>query len=223
MSDALRGRHTDLQTRFAASLHAVGAEGQVDMLFAELMRRYSEPHRHYHTLEHVDACLTWLDWMAGSARRPAEVALSLWFHDAVYHPGRNDNERASAELARHVLGGMGAPIAAVERVAASIAATEHHRAVSSDGALVVDLDLSILGAEPHAYDEFERRVREEYVLVPIDPYRRGRERVLRGFLGRPRIYHTAAMHELLEAPARSNLERAITALDRLEVDHAKQT
>ncbi len=214
--------HTHLQARLSAALHSVGAEGNGEVLFAELARRYSESHRHYHTLEHVDACLTWLDWMAGTAQRAAEVELSLWFHDAVYQPARPDNEQASGDLARQVLGGMNVPVAAVERIAASIAATSQHRPISADGALVVDIDLSVLGAEPDAYDEFERCVRQEYALVPIDAYRRGRARVLEAFLARPRIYHTATMHELFEAPARSNLKRAITGLDRREVDHAKQ-
>lgn len=213
---------THLQARLGAALHSVGAHGGVDLLFSDLARRYSEPHRHYHTLQHVHACLTWLDWMAGTAQRVAEVELALWFHDAVYLPGMCGNEQASAELARQVLGGMGTPLVVVERIAASIAATEHHQAVSADGALVVDLDLSILGAEPNTYDEFERRVRQEYALVPIDTYRCGRGRVLQGFLGRSRIYHTAAVHELLESKARSNLQRAITALDRLEIDHGEQ-
>ena len=146
------------------------------------------------------------------AERAAEVELALWFHDAVYDPGGPGNEQASAELVRRVLGGMGVPIAAVERIAASVAATEHHRPVSADGALVVDLDLNILGAESHIYDQFERRIRREYAPVPVDIYRCGSGRVLQRFLRRPRIYHTAAMNELLEAPARSNLRRAITAL-----------
>jgi predicted metal-dependent HD superfamily phosphohydrolase len=214
--------HTHLQARLAAALHAVGARGQADVLFAELARRYGEPHRHYHTLEHVDACLTWLDWMAGTAERPAEVELSLWFHDAVYHPGRPDNEQASADLARHVLAGMGVHLATSDRIAESVAATAQHRPLSADGALVVDIDLSVLGAEPSAYDEFERRVRQEYARVPMAAYRCGRTRVLEEFLARPRIYHTAAMYELLEASARFNLQRAITRLHRPEAEHAKQ-
>ena len=207
------GGHTQLRARFAAALHAVGGQGKADVLFADLARWYGEPHRHYHTLEHVDACLTWLDWMAGTAERAAEVELALWFHDTVYHPGRPDNEQASAALALNLLGAMGIPTAALDRIAQHIEATDHHRPVDADDALVVDIDLSVLGTDPLVYDEFERRVRQEYALVPIDIYRRGRSRVLAGFLERPRIYQTVVIHELLEARARANLQRAVKGLD----------
>src|SRR5512138_1089411 len=67
--------------------------------FDALLKTYSETHRHYHTVEHIDHCLRELDAEISLAREPAEVELALWFHDAVYNSHRSDNEQKSAELA----------------------------------------------------------------------------------------------------------------------------
>ena len=201
-----------LAARFCRALHTLGATGEGGATFADLVRRWREPHRHYHTLVHLEACLAWLDWVAASADNAAEVELALWFHDAIYEPARADNERASAALAETQLRRLGVPEPSVLRVVQHVLATRGHRARSADGALVVDLDLSVLGASPEAYDRYERAIREEYRHVPDVAYRRGRGAVLREFAARPRIYETPALHELLEPQARRNLERALATL-----------
>lgn len=201
-----------LNVRFSRALAAVGVRGSGSLLFSELVTRYAEPHRQYHTLEHVDACLSWLDWFAGSACHPEEVELALWFHDAVYSLGSSANEAASAALARERLTALGARRDAVERIAASVECTRTHSAAGGDAALVVDLDLTILGARQAAFDEFERRIRREYAHVPDDVFRAARLRILEGFVARPEIYGVSVVRAELERPARVNLSRRIAEL-----------
>jgi predicted metal-dependent HD superfamily phosphohydrolase len=90
-------------------------------------------------------------------------------------------------------------------------ATRHTVAPANlDARLVVDIDLSILGA-PHArFEQYERQIREEYASVPNWLFKRKRRAILRSFLERPRIYSTPHFFDALEARARVNLERAIT-------------
>ncbi len=205
MTDALDARFTD-------ALDAVGATKDGAATFAELVRRHGEAHRHYHTFEHVAACLGWLDVCAGAAERPDEVALALFFHDAIYDPHASDNEAKSAELARARLSSLGAPPAAIDRIADHVLATRAHHANTSDARLTVDIDLTILGVSPAAFDVFERRIRAEYAHVPDELFVAGRRAVLEGFLARDTIYATPILHDRLERAARDNLARRIDAL-----------
>src|SRR5688572_5758065 len=74
-----------------------------DAVFQDLMFRYSEPHRRYHTIQHLDECLARLCEIESVALRPREIEFALWFHDAIYDVKRQDNEQRSAEWARSTL------------------------------------------------------------------------------------------------------------------------
>jgi len=203
----------DLRARFLRALSEAGARGSGAALFEELLARYGEAHRRYHTITHVDACTGWLDWYRGSARHPERVELALWFHDAVYDPQKSDNERQSAALARSRLSELGVPAVAVCEIEAHVLATESHRSDAPDAKLMLDLDLAILGTPSSAaFTSFERQIREEYGHVPEAAFHRGRSAVLSEFLARPEIYRTPALREELETRARSNLTQRLVEL-----------
>ena len=172
------------------------------------MRAYSEQHRHYHTLQHLRECLAQFEAASMLARHPAEVELALWFHDAVYDPQRKDNEERSADWARASVLAAGCSPDIAERGAALVLATRSHVATADDPdtALLLDIDLAILGAAPARFAEYERQIRAEYAHVPEAEFRAGRARVLQGFLSRDRIYLTDAFHDALEGRARANLQ-----------------
>lgn len=183
-------------------------------LFNQLVAAYSEPHRHYHTLQHLREGLAHLDAAATLARRPAEVEVALWFHDAVYEPRRQDNEERSAEWAARSLRAAGCEEAAAPRVQAMVLATQGHAASEDpDTALLLDIDLAILGAAPARFAEYERQVRAEYAHVDDAAFRRGRAAVLAGFQARPRLFLTQPFHDALEQRARENIR---LTLDRLQ-------
>ncbi len=198
--------------RWAQLMQALGLPQSVDT-FVALLRAYGEKHRAYHNAAHIAACLRLLDEVADSAARPREIELALWFHDAIYRPFSSHNEQRSADWAARFLRGCAAPAAMVERICAMIMATRHSGAVAGgDQALLVDIDLSILGASPDVYAQFEHGVRREYRWVPRWLYRRQRRQLLAGFLARNSIYHCADFRERFEAHARSNLQRALAEL-----------
>lgn len=184
-----------------------------EQMFRALDEMYAEPGRHYHTLEHVRACLHHVDSFDQQLDHRREVELALWFHDAIYHQLRTDNEQKSAELAAAFLEDNGATAAEIDRVYRLILVTEHDApAQSADESILIDIDLSVLGAEPRAYDVFEQAIREEYKMVPLQSYRRKRADVLRRFLERPKIYHNPPFANGRERQARENLSRAIAQL-----------
>lgn len=181
-----------------------------DALCAELQRRYGEPQRHYHTVQHLGECLFWFEREQALAERPGEVALALWFHDAVYDVHAHDNEARSADWARQALRAAGAGDAAADRVHALVMATRHDAVPEGrDAELLIDIDLSILGAERVRFDEYEQQVGAEYAFVPLEVRLPRRREILQRFLDRPTIYATPRMHALLEARARLNLRRSI--------------
>jgi predicted metal-dependent HD superfamily phosphohydrolase len=191
----------------------VAASRQLQELHAQVLARYGEPQRHYHTVQHLDECFERWPEIRDHAAHPAEVALALWFHDAIYDTHRSDNEALSAVLARDTALGLGVPANAAQRIADLILFTRH--AVEPEGAdaeALVDVDLSILGAASVRFDEYERQVRREYAWVAEETFRKRRAEVLAQFLGRRHIYSTALFRERYEPPARANLERSLHAL-----------
>jgi len=198
-----------LNERWGATWRALGA-APPQGLFEEVIGRYAEGQRHYHTQRHLEECFEVLDAVRADPERPAEIELALWFHDAVYDTRRHDNERRSAEWARSVADGAGLDAAVGERVAALIMATRHEATpAGADAGVLVDVDLSILGAEAQRFDEYERDVRAEYDWVPEVVFRRERRKILEQILGRERIYSTQRMRESHEARARANLTRSL--------------
>jgi predicted metal-dependent HD superfamily phosphohydrolase len=207
MSGALdRKRWSELWSR-------LGAQGSGHSIFAHLAAAYSDPVRVYHTIEHILDCLAQLDLSRDIAVRPDEVETAIWFHDAVYAPGGTDNEDRSARLAQTALLACAVPLEISRRVAELVLATRHLTIPRDpDGQLICDIDLSILGRGPKAFDEFEGRIRREYAWVPESVYRSSRAEVLAGFLRRRFIYQTERFRGQYEAPARANLQRTIATL-----------
>ena len=181
--------------------------------FDQVLAAYREPHRVYHTLQHLEECFQRVREFPGSAEQPGEVLAALWYHDAVYDPHASDNEDRSGNLAGAVLLEAGAAVAAVTRVRSLILATRHDTSPGpGDAALVVDIDLAILGADASRFDQYEHQVREEYSWAPDPIFAATRRRILTGFLRRAGIYTTAPFRSRFEAAARTNLERALARL-----------
>ncbi|WP_290517913.1 N-methyl-D-aspartate receptor NMDAR2C subunit [Alcanivorax sp.] len=179
----------------------------------QLASLYSEPHRHYHTLDHVAACLNWQDQYRHLAEDPLCIELALWAHDVIYDPRASDNEARSADWFAQHFADSDLTDQQRARVHELILATIHpHPPTDPDMALLQDIDLSILGADVELYDRYEGWIRQEYEFVPEEAFRKGRSAVLRSFLDQGVIYHTAELREKLELPARENLCRALKNL-----------
>jgi predicted metal-dependent HD superfamily phosphohydrolase len=204
--------HTFWRTLWRESWLALGVEAP-DAELQALLAAWSEPQRHYHDQRHLRECLVrWQSWK-DRALQPGEVALALWYHDAIYQPQAGDNELRSADWAARAMREAGLDTECIDRVHALIMATRHDApAETPDAQLLVDIDLAVLGASPQRFDEYDRDVRAEYAWVPEALYRSKRREVLQGFAGRERIYQTRAAYEELEAQARANLATAISRL-----------
>lgn len=210
----------DLVERWTRTLLAAraGREGPDPAPYAaNLLDRWAEPQRRYHTTEHLRAVLRRIDELAPYAPESADlelVRLGAWFHDAVYRPDRSENEERSATLAERALPEAGLTPAATAEVARLVRLTVTHDPAPGDanGELLCDADLAILASDEDAYRGYAAAVREEYAFVPDDAFRAGRAAVLRQLLDLPRLFRTAYGTEHWEGAARRNLERELGEL-----------
>jgi len=206
---------TPLRQRWDATWQRLLPAAAPPALFGELERRYREPQRHYHTLQHLEECFAALDGARPDMDDGAAVELALWFHDAVYDVHRHDNEERSAAWAAACLLDAGLPDGLAAKVTDLILATRHHAAAAgTDAAALVDVDLAILGAAPARFDEYERQIRAEYAHVPDDVFVPARRRILENFLQRPVLFATPALRTRHERQARINLAAALQRLAR---------
>lgn len=213
--------HDDLIRRWLDTVRATAPAGSAPSAdprpYAEnLLARWAEPQRRYHTTDHLVAVLGHLDTLAAHADDPAAVRLAAWFHDAVYRPDRSENEERSAALAELALPELGLDAARTSEVARLVRLTATHDPApgDADGEALCDADLAILAAAPAAYAAYAAAVREEYAFVPDPAFREGRTAVLRQLLELPTLFRTPHGRAEWEARARQNLT---TELDLLTV------
>ncbi|MFE6038153.1 hypothetical protein [Streptomyces sp. NPDC056452] len=206
-----------LRSRWQDALVAArgGAPGPDPLPYADnLLVRWAEPQRRYHTTAHLTQVLDRVDTLAGHAADPDLVRLAVWFHDAVYRPDRTENEERSATLAERALAEAGVPRAATAEVARLVRLTVTHDPADGDtnGEVLCDADLAILAAAPKEYGTYAAQVREEYGFVPDDAFREGRAAVLRQLLGLPRLFRTPHGVAAWEPRARQNLTTELELL-----------
>lgn len=200
------------ETRWAALWQRMGVAAP-PAVFLKLYARYAELHRHYHTARHVNECFMHLDGASALCEHATEVEFALWFHDAIYEPRAKDNEARSADWAVQVMREAALSPDAQARVRTLIMATCHDALPDTrDAQVLVDIDLSILGADAARFDEYEHQVRAEYGWVPDFLFRRTRRKILQSFIARPSIYATTHFKNQLEKKARENLARSLSAL-----------
>ena len=198
-------------------------DGYID----DVLFRYAEPHRRYHTATHIMFVLRHVREIsvASAGYVSAEMVAAALYHDAIYDPRNADNEASSAVLATNDLTEIGWTADRCESVARLILATAGHLSDDdgtraggaaphdgSDTAMLLDADLAILGADPGAYQAYVNGIRAEYRHVDDDHWRAGRTAVLHRFLGRQRLFITDHMHTTLEHRARANIDAELAAL-----------
>ncbi|MEU7296428.1 hypothetical protein AB0A76_25015 [Streptomyces exfoliatus] len=182
-----------------------------------LLSRWAEPQRRYHTVDHLRAVLDRIDELTDQGGEGGElelVRLAAWFHDAVYRPDRSENEERSAILAERALTEAGLTPHEVAEVARLVRLTVTHDPDPGDlnGETLCDADLAILATAPDTYRGYTEAIREEYAFVPEDAFREGRATVLRQLLSLPRLFHTPYGAAAWEEKARENMERELKEL-----------
>lgn len=202
----------DMARRWGRLWASVSGPGDGAEAFAEIVAAYARPPRAYHTLDHVRHALRELDTAREADTNARAIEWALWFHDAVYVPGRSDGEERSAEFSARVAAAVGDPSFEPDARRLILATRIGQVPRQDDERLLVDIDYSILAAPPTAFEEYALGIRREYAFVPWRDYVSHRTGFLRSLLARPHIFWTDYYRGRFEAHARANLVRA---LDRL--------
>lgn len=178
--------------------------------FNFLVSKYNEPHRHYHNLEHINACLHQLDDINNLIEFPVAVEAAIWFHDVIYNPMSSCNEKRSAEYACKNLLELGFSKTLAATVSHLILATVHpSHPHSNDEKYLADIDLAVLGSDSDIFDTYEQNIRQEFGWIPGFIYKRQRMKFLKCLITRQSIYHTAYFMEKLEEKALKNIGRTL--------------
>ena len=214
MDEATGGYQQTLSARWSATLPARVDRAVAATAGADLLGRWSEPHRHYHTVAHLTAMLDVVDANADLAADPDAVRLAAWFHDAVYDPRAADSEERSAALAAGVLGALGIPDRTVAEVGRLVRLTVGHDPDAGDrnGLLLVDADLAVLAGTPDHYDGYAAAVRLEYRHLSDERYTAGRAGVLSRLACVPALYRALPERTAMHRRAVANLRRELARL-----------
>lgn len=232
--------NAQLEVRWNQIVHEARLNSQLSTReFEKLARLYGEDARHYHNAKHIVDMLTEIERydhpvlefcqkssLANLGRSAAMVEhqaryalrLAAVFHDAVYNTRSRSNESDSAVMAENFIlsaGDSECRAVLAEMVCKLILCTKTHSVdptIELISGLFLDCDLLILAAPSDIYDAYSHAIRMEYRQYSDEDYRIGRDKVLRSFLNRDRIFFTSEIRAKFEQAARANISREIGGL-----------
>jgi predicted metal-dependent HD superfamily phosphohydrolase len=212
-----------MDSQFALLWLDLQAKGSPDEAFHALATEYSRPPRSYHTLEHVRWGLKRIDEIVRHEELEERIDVlavrwAMWFHDVSMSFGDDsaEDEERSGRMAHAAARAAGLPRAFRDTVLRLVLSTSRlAENLKPDEAVLVDADLSMLGASESDFDVYEARVRREWAEFDDGAFAAGRIAVLGSFLKKRRIFTTDFGRDKWEARAQNNLRRSVDRLKAL--------
>jgi len=183
-------------------------------VFRKLKSGYNEPQRYYHTLNHIEHCLSQFDRIGSELKNPELLELIIWFHDFIYQPGAKDNELLSAEqfmLMTNNIFDDQLRNTGYQHIMATL--HDGSKITNSDTRILIDIDLSSLGLPWPEFMRDNKNLRREMAHVPNEQYYRNNSAFHRSLLARPNIYQTDYFRQNYESQARHNLTDYLESID----------
>ncbi len=174
----------------------------------QLIECYSEPQRFYHTLVHIEHCLSLLDIVKPRLQNPEALELAIWFHDVVYQPGATDNEQLSADQFMSLTSGV-FDDSLRDTVSRHIMATLHVESdiENLDTKYMVDIDLSSFGLPWPEFIRDSDNLRQEMAHLTNEDYYRKQTVFQKTLIDRPRFFKSDYFYQRYETQARENLAK----------------
>ena len=199
----------DLKERFYIHLSKYTNTEKVSLLWRHLVKSYTESHREYHNLNHLEELFNYFDHYQDSIQNKSAVALSIFYHDVVYQVWKKNNEQKSVEKAIEILQEIRFPYEDLKIIEDLIMCTKNHTSLTPDQGFMIDFDLAILGQKNDIYNIYSQQIRKEYKIVPELIYNKGRKQVLTHFLEKESIFQTSIFKSKYEIQARINLTKEL--------------
>ncbi|QCK17079.1 HD domain-containing protein [Mangrovivirga cuniculi] len=177
----------------------------------EIEKNYTSGSRYYHTLEHLSNMINEMENVESEIQNKDALLFSIYYHDIIYKATKGNNEHQSALLFKRRVSKTSFPHIA-ECIAQIEATKEHKLSSDKDTNILLDLDLSILGASPEEYKRYCQNVRKEYWIYPNFIYKKGRKKALKHILELDPIYKTEYFKDKYEARAKENLKDELSQL-----------
>ncbi|OGP92616.1 MAG: hypothetical protein A2Z19_07630 [Deltaproteobacteria bacterium RBG_16_54_18] len=201
----------DYLSRWDNLFNRIGCNKNPEEQFHRLVKAYSEKHRAYHNLNHIEQCLNEFDQLKYYLDLPDLVEIAIWYHDAIYNTRSDRNEEESALIAENELNSLGIIEEPIKTVHDLILSTKHNdEPKNSDSKYLIDIDLSILGANTNIFQEYEKNIRKEFKWVPKYLFQKKRGEVLKSFLRRKHIFYTELFRKKYEYQARININSVLS-------------
>jgi predicted metal-dependent HD superfamily phosphohydrolase len=176
------------------------------IIHQQLMDSYSEPQRYYHTLDHIEHCLSLFDNISSKLKSPHALELAIWFHDVIYQPGAANNEQLSADqFMRTTKNRFDDSLR--NTVYQHIMATLHlHSEMNhADTQYMVDIDLSSFGLPWPEFIHDSENLRREMAHLSNEDYCRKQSAFQQALMDRPRFFRSDYFYQNYESQARQNL------------------
>lgn len=212
-----------LEARWRNLLKSYQIDQQVGIpLFQEILAAYSEPHRHYHNLSHLNHMFQELETyevdsceVGPASRVTNEMLWAVWYHDFIYKPGASSNEKKSAIKAKESMRKLKIQQASIDKVIELIITTENHQSNSDciNTQLFLDADMAVLGTDQANYLRYCEAIRQEHSGIPDFLFNRGRKQFLISVLKQETIFVSSYFGEKYELKARTNIEAELSQLN----------
>ncbi len=195
--------------------HYVGKNEHSQNIYDALIERYDEQHRAYHNVGHLVELFEYFYKHKDNFKDPRTVALALFYHDIIYDVSHKDNEARSALMVLKDLPALGFNVNFCERVANLVTMTASHICDENDmdAALMLDMDMAVLGLPNPDYKRYARAIEKEYKsYYPTTFYQQGRIQFLNIYRKKERFFMTDIFENRYGAEALANIKAEYRAL-----------
>ena len=188
----------------------------VDYWWQEILEHYTKKWKYYHNLNHIYSFVELFEKYNNNIQNyKSEFLISIFFHDIIYIPSRNDNEDESMNLFNKFYSETNPKNLNKEKVIEFISETKNHtlNIIHNNEELnyFLDMDMHILSEEN--WEDYENKIRKEYPYLSEIEYKNGRIKFLQSCLNKDKIYRTKIFYDAFEQKAISNIKKIIEKLN----------